>query len=66
MPSLANGKSAISIFSGLVQRHSAGVFHGDDDDTRLLIIGSTARRRWCLRVGAIFLDADMGDVGLVH
>lgn len=66
VPCLAYGESTIGIFSSLVERYSASIFYRDDNHSGFLVIGVAARGRGCLRIGAIFLNADVCDIGFMH
>jgi hypothetical protein len=61
-PRFANGEGAVGVFSRLVQLDPPSVPNTNHDDARLLVGGRCIRRWGGLGVGAIFQDADVGDV----
>lgn len=66
VPCFAYRESTIGVFSSLMERYSASIFYCDDNDSGFLVIGVAAGGRGCLRIGAIFLDADVCDIGFMH
>jgi hypothetical protein len=64
-PGFSDGEGTIGILPGFVQLDSACVSHGYHDDSGLLVVRSGTRWGRGLGVAAIFLDADVGDVGLL-
>jgi hypothetical protein len=44
-PRLSDGEGAIGVLLGLVDAHTAGLAHGDDDDAGFLVLGCSRRGR---------------------
>lgn len=65
-PCFANREGAIGVLSRLVQLDAPGVAHRDHDDATLLVGGGRGGRRRRLGIYGVFLDADVGDVGLLQ